>query len=58
MPISPTGPPKDLTGDHRAGIVACGGGRPGRAVLRLVLGGAVGMAVTYGIGALVGTAVG
>ncbi|MDY7087643.1 MAG: VIT family protein [Actinomycetota bacterium] len=35
-----------------------GGARPGRAVLRLVLGGALGMAVTYGIGALVGTAVG
>jgi vacuolar iron transporter family protein len=35
-----------------------GGARPGRAVLRLVLGGAVAMAVTYGIGALVGTAVG
>ena len=32
-----------------------GGARPGRAVLRLVLGGAVAMAVTYGIGALVGT---
>ncbi|MCU7728417.1 VIT family protein [Actinoplanes sp. KI2] len=35
-----------------------GGARPGRAVLRLVLGGAVAMAVTYGIGGLVGTAVG
>ena len=35
-----------------------GGARPGRAVLRLVLGGAVAMAVTYGIGALVGAAVG
>jgi len=35
-----------------------GGARPGRAVLRLVLGGAVAMVVTYGIGALVGTAVG
>ena len=35
-----------------------GGARPGRAVLRLVLGGAVAMAVTYGVGALVGTAVG
>jgi VIT1/CCC1 family predicted Fe2+/Mn2+ transporter len=35
-----------------------GGARPGRAVLRLVVGGAVAMAVTYGIGALVGTAVG
>jgi VIT1/CCC1 family predicted Fe2+/Mn2+ transporter len=35
-----------------------GGARPGRAVLRLVLGGAVAMAVTYGIGELVGTAVG
>ena len=35
-----------------------GGARPGRAVLRLVLGGAVAMAVTYGIGAVVGTAIG
>jgi VIT1/CCC1 family predicted Fe2+/Mn2+ transporter len=35
-----------------------GGARPGRAVLRLVLGGAVAMAVTYGIGELIGTAVG
>ena len=35
-----------------------GGARPGRAVLRLVLGGAVAMAVTYGVGALVGAAVG
>ena len=35
-----------------------GGARPGRAVLRLVVGGAVAMAVTYGIGELVGTAVG
>ena len=35
-----------------------GGAGPGRAVLRLVLGGAVAMAVTYGVGALVGTAVG
>ena len=35
-----------------------GGARPGRAVLRLVLGGAAAMAVTYGIGGLVGTAVG
>ena len=35
-----------------------GGARPGRAVARLVVGGAIAMAVTYGIGALVGTAVG
>jgi VIT1/CCC1 family predicted Fe2+/Mn2+ transporter len=35
-----------------------GGARPGRAVLRLVTGGAVAMVVTYGIGALVGTTVG
>ena len=35
-----------------------GGARPGRAVSRLVLGGAVAMAVTYGIGAVVGAAVG
>jgi VIT1/CCC1 family predicted Fe2+/Mn2+ transporter len=35
-----------------------GGARPARAVLRLVLGGAAGMAITYGIGTLVGTAVG
>ena len=35
-----------------------GGARPGPAVLRLVLGGAAGMAITYGIGALLGTAVG
>jgi vacuolar iron transporter family protein len=34
-----------------------GGARPLRAVLRLVIGGALAMAVTYGIGALVGTAV-
>jgi len=34
-----------------------GGARWGKAVLRLVLGGAAAMAVTYGIGALVGTAV-
>ncbi|ROP28713.1 VIT1/CCC1 family predicted Fe2+/Mn2+ transporter [Couchioplanes caeruleus] len=35
-----------------------GGARPGRAVLRLVVGGAVAMVATYGIGALVGTTVG
>ncbi|AGL19038.1 VIT family protein [Actinoplanes sp. N902-109] len=35
-----------------------GGARPGRAMGRLVVGGAVAMGVTYGIGALVGTAVG
>lgn len=35
-----------------------GGARATRAVLRLVIGGALGMAVTYGIGSLVGTAVG
>ncbi|MEU4421569.1 VIT family protein [Actinoplanes sp. NPDC024001] len=35
-----------------------GGARPGRAVLRLVVGGAAGMAITYGIGALAGTAFG
>jgi VIT1/CCC1 family predicted Fe2+/Mn2+ transporter len=35
-----------------------GGARPVRAVLRLVLGGAIAMAVTFGIGALVGTAAG
>jgi VIT1/CCC1 family predicted Fe2+/Mn2+ transporter len=35
-----------------------GGARPVRAVLRLVLGGAIAMAVTFGIGALVGTATG
>jgi vacuolar iron transporter family protein len=34
-----------------------GGARPGRAVLRLVAGGAVAMVVTFGVGALVGTAV-
>lgn len=35
-----------------------GSARPGRAVARLVLGGAAGMAVTYGIGNLVGATVG
>ncbi|WP_433789375.1 VIT1/CCC1 transporter family protein [Actinoplanes sp. CA-252034] len=35
-----------------------GGARPGRAVARLVLGGAAGMAVTYGVGTLAGAAVG
>ncbi|MBO3740161.1 VIT1/CCC1 transporter family protein [Actinoplanes flavus] len=35
-----------------------GGARPRRAVLRLVLGGAAGMAVTYGIGTLIGGGVG
>jgi VIT1/CCC1 family predicted Fe2+/Mn2+ transporter len=35
-----------------------GGARPGRAIARLVLGGAAGMAITYAIGTLVGTAVG
>ena len=35
-----------------------GRARPSRAVLRLVLGGAVAMAVTYGVGALIGTTVG
>ncbi|MFC7277689.1 VIT family protein [Paractinoplanes rhizophilus] len=35
-----------------------GGARPGRAMLRLLVGGAVAMVVTYGIGGLVGTAVG
>ncbi|MEV6345188.1 VIT family protein [Actinoplanes sp. NPDC051851] len=34
-----------------------GGARPARAVTRLVTGGALAMAVTFGIGALVGTAV-
>ncbi|MFZ2509637.1 MAG: VIT family protein [Gordonia sp. (in: high G+C Gram-positive bacteria)] len=37
---------------------ALGGARPGRPTLRVVLGGAIAMAVTYGIGALVGTAIG
>jgi VIT1/CCC1 family predicted Fe2+/Mn2+ transporter len=35
-----------------------GGARPGRAILRLVLGGALAMAVTFGIGALIGAAAG
>lgn len=35
-----------------------GGARPGQAMLRLVVGGAVAMLVTFGVGALVGTAVG
>ena len=35
-----------------------GDARPGRAVLRLVTGGAAAMAVTYGVGALIGAAVG
>ncbi|MFC4066566.1 VIT1/CCC1 transporter family protein [Actinoplanes subglobosus] len=35
-----------------------GGARPARAMARLVLGGATGMAVTYGIGTLVGATVG
>jgi vacuolar iron transporter family protein len=35
-----------------------GGARPGRAVLRLVLGGALAMAVTFAVGALIGTATG
>jgi len=41
------------------GIVSArlGGGRPLRAVVRVVLGGALGLAVTYGIGHLVGVAV-
>ena len=43
-----------LAGAVGAGI---GGSRPGRAALRVVLGGAVGLAFTYGIGHLVGTAV-
>ncbi|HEY2222107.1 VIT1/CCC1 transporter family protein, partial [Actinomycetospora sp.] len=35
-----------------------GGSPVGKAVLRVVAGGALGLAVTYGIGNLVGTAVG
>ncbi|MEU8663613.1 VIT1/CCC1 transporter family protein [Actinoplanes philippinensis] len=35
-----------------------GGARPARAVARLVLGGAAGMAVTYAVGALTGAAIG
>ncbi|GAA4244741.1 VIT1/CCC1 transporter family protein [Dactylosporangium darangshiense] len=35
-----------------------GRARPGRAVLRLVIGGAAAMAVTYGLGSLIGTAIG
>ncbi|WP_305785608.1 VIT1/CCC1 transporter family protein [Symbioplanes lichenis] len=35
-----------------------GGAPPGRAVVRLMAGGALGMAVTYGVGSLVGTAAG
>jgi VIT1/CCC1 family predicted Fe2+/Mn2+ transporter len=35
-----------------------GGARPGRAVARLVIGGAAGMAVTYAVGALVGAGLG
>jgi VIT1/CCC1 family predicted Fe2+/Mn2+ transporter len=34
-----------------------GGARKGPAIARLVIGGALGMAVTFGIGELVGTAV-
>lgn len=34
-----------------------GGGRPGRAMVRLVLGGAAAMAVTYAVGGLLGTTV-
>ncbi|WP_027344525.1 VIT1/CCC1 transporter family protein [Hamadaea tsunoensis] len=34
-----------------------GGARRGRAILRVVVGGAIGMAITYAIGTLVGTAV-
>jgi len=35
-----------------------GGGNARRAVLRVVIGGAAGLAVTYGIGHLFGTAIG
>lgn len=41
-----------------AGSARLGGSTPGRAVLRVVLGGAVGLALTYGIGHLFGTAIG
>ncbi|MBN9098576.1 MULTISPECIES: VIT family protein [unclassified Pseudonocardia] len=44
-----------LTGVVSARI---GGGDPRRAVLRVVVGGALGLAVTYGIGHLVGVAIG
>jgi VIT1/CCC1 family predicted Fe2+/Mn2+ transporter len=44
-----------LTGAVSARI---GGNRPGRPVLRVVVGGALGLAVTYGIGHLVGTTLG
>lgn len=42
-----------------AGLVGArlGGAAPGRAVLRVMVGGALGLAATYGIGVLVGTAV-
>jgi VIT1/CCC1 family predicted Fe2+/Mn2+ transporter len=42
-----------------AGTVSAyiGGSRPGRPALRVVVGGAIGLAFTYGIGHLVGTAV-
>ncbi|MGH3492123.1 MAG: VIT1/CCC1 transporter family protein, partial [Sciscionella sp.] len=44
-----------LTGVTSARI---GGSNPRRAVLRVVLGGAAGLALTYGIGHLLGTAIG
>ncbi len=44
-----------LTG---AGSARLGGSQPSRAVLRVVLGGAAGLALTYGIGHLFGTAIG
>lgn len=44
-----------LTGALSAHV---GGGSARRAVLRVVIGGAIGLAVTYGVGHLVGTAIG
>jgi VIT1/CCC1 family predicted Fe2+/Mn2+ transporter len=44
------------TGDHRRGLRAPRRRQPRRAVLRLVIGGALGLAVTYAIGSAFGTA--
>ena len=66
-PVGSAGKPADLVlegggvkGIGLAGAVSArlGGSSIRRAVLRLVIGGALGLALTYGIGHLFGTAIG
>jgi vacuolar iron transporter family protein len=55
---SPLPPSSSLSGLAGALSARLGGSSVRRAVLRLVIGGALGLAFTYGIGHLFGTAIG